>query len=88
MNIGSVSIIMDNCSMNAPSMSMIANMMSRAARGARLSVPTHSTRPVVAPEKASTLLNVDAPRIIMNIITVTRVAPSNDLMMTSIARQR
>ncbi len=74
--------------MNAPSTSMIANMMSKAAMGARLRVPTHSSRPVVAPEKASTLLNVEAPRIIMNIITVTRVAPSNDLMMTSVVRQR
>ena len=62
--------------------------MSKAAIGASVRVLTHSTRPVVAPEKASTLLKVEAPRIIMNIITVTRVAPSNDFTITPAVRQR
>ena len=60
--IGTVSSIIDICSMNIPSSKSTANITSSIASGARSKLVAQLTSPREAPEKASNWLNVAEPK--------------------------
>lgn len=60
--IGTVSSIIDICSINIPSSKSTANITSSIASGARSKLVAQLTNPREAPEKASNWLNVAEPK--------------------------
>ena len=88
MNIGTVSSIIDNWSMNMPSTSNAANIESRITSGAASAEVAQAIIPALAPENARICENVADIMIIMNAMTVTRSAPRKLLTTASQVRQR
>ena len=62
--IGTVSSIIEICSINIPSKSRTANMIINIANGARSNDVAHFTNPREAPEKANSWLKVAEPNTI------------------------